>query len=72
MSILCLVCVWHAVVPLLHAEANPDRAVRADRVALGLLSFTYVFFHVFFFGWIYAFVSIVTSASSENYHILEF
>ena len=58
MSILCLVCVWHSVVPLLHADEHPQRAVTADRIALGLLSFTYVFFHIFFFGWIYVFVSI--------------
>ena len=57
MSILCLVCVWHSVVPLLHADEHPQRAVTADRIALGLLSFAYVFFHIFFFGWIYVFVS---------------
>ncbi len=66
MSILCLVCVWHAVVPLLYEEGHPDRAIIADKVALGLLSFTYVFFHIFFFGWIYVFVSILGSYTGTN------
>ena len=59
MSILCLVCVWHAVVPLLVDGDDDDEAVLADRIALGVLSAVYVFFHLFFFLWIYFSVSII-------------
>ncbi len=57
MSILCLVCVWHSVVPLLVDGDDDDEAVLADRIALGVLSGIYVFFHLFFFLWIYFSVS---------------
>lgn len=54
MGILCGVCIWHAVVPLLH-ESN---AQLADNWALGLLGGGYAFFHLVFFLYIYFVVRI--------------
>ena len=51
MAILCAVCIWHSVVPLMKDDAA--KAQLADNVALGLLGGSYVAFHFFFFLYIY-------------------
>ena len=55
MGILCGVCMWHSVVPLM--EANLHLAVTADRCALIILGSGYFMFHVVFFLYIYFVVS---------------
>ena len=49
MAILCLVCVWHAVVPLLAYDMAMAR--RADNCAFGVLAGLYVMFNATFFTW---------------------
>jgi hypothetical protein len=51
MAILCGVCVWHSIIPLM--EYNMALALTADRCALILLGSGYFMFHVVFFLYIY-------------------
>lgn len=44
MAILCSVCVWHSLVPLLHQRWD----VTVDRYALAVLGGAYILFHVVF------------------------
>ena len=53
MTILCLVCVWHSIVPLILGHPGDV----ADRAALAILGSLYVFFHAFFFIWIFCSVT---------------
>ena len=53
MTILCLVCVWHAVVP----QLNEDSHELADWIALGTLAAIFIFFQLFFVIWIMFVVS---------------
>lgn len=58
MSILCCICVWHAVVNVITASVTTHVADVADKVALGVLAFVYVGFHVIFVGFIICVVRI--------------
>eukprot|EP00918_Siedleckia_nematoides_P052393 GHVU01114497.1.p1 GENE.GHVU01114497.1~~GHVU01114497.1.p1 ORF type:complete len:481 (+),score=66.98 GHVU01114497.1:535-1977(+) len=51
MAILCTVCVWHSVVPLV--EYNMELAKMIDRCALIILGTGYFLFHAVFFLYIY-------------------
>lgn len=51
MGILCGVCMWHSIVPLM--ENNMPLALTADRCALIVLGSGYFMFHVVFFLYIY-------------------
>ncbi|ELT93511.1 hypothetical protein CAPTEDRAFT_221712 [Capitella teleta] len=70
MSILCCICVWHAIVPLIMERSSKDIANRADHVALGLFALCYIVFHVFFVFWVAYVVNTarkrVTSASDKD------
>ena len=56
MAILCIVCVWHSVVP--QIQDNERLAQTADRCALIIIGTFYVVFHLTFFLYIYFVVSI--------------
>ena len=58
MGILCTVCVWHSVVPLL--EYDMHLATVADKCSLVILGSFYFLFHVIFFLYIYFVVSTST------------
>lgn len=49
MAILCMVCVWHAIVPLLAYDMPMAR--RADIYAFVVLAGLYLSFNVIFFTW---------------------
>ncbi|KAK2152898.1 hypothetical protein LSH36_315g03080, partial [Paralvinella palmiformis] len=51
MGILCAVCVWHSIVPLL--ASNRSLAETADRCAVVILGSAYFIFHICFFMYIY-------------------
>ena len=57
MGILCSVCVWHSIVPIIEKHHGAWVAGVADVTALALLGGLYFFFHVFFFLYIYFVVS---------------
>lgn len=50
MAILCCICVWHAVVPLLNDgdACCSRRSQDADHIALAVLAAVYVGFHLLF------------------------
>ena len=50
MAILCCICVWHAIIPLIDSSnpSYPDQTEMADMIALGILASIYVAFHVVF------------------------
>lgn len=52
MSILCLICIWHAIVPIIVRRGGKDTAEHADHIALGLLALIYVAFHILFVFWV--------------------
>ena len=54
MAILCAVCVWHAVIPIMHFQDS--FAETADGCALIVLGSIYFLYHVAFFIYIYFFV----------------
>ncbi len=56
MGILCSVCVWHSIIPLL--DYDHELALTADRCALVIMGSVYFMFHVCFFLYIYFVVSI--------------
>lgn len=58
MGILCTVCVWHSIVPLIDNTYGYKVANITDLAALGLLGGLYFMFHVCFFLYIYFVVSI--------------
>ncbi|ELT89942.1 hypothetical protein CAPTEDRAFT_186471 [Capitella teleta] len=53
MAILCCICVWHAIVPVINENFDFEKAENADRIALALLGTAYVLFHVIFLLTIY-------------------
>ena len=57
MGILCSVCVWHSVVPLLAYDHY--LALTADRCALVIMGSIYFMFHMCFFLYIYFVVRII-------------
>ena len=57
MTILCLVCIWHAVVAQLVDPEDDTSAKLADTIALGVLAAIFVFFQLFFILWIVFVVS---------------
>lgn len=57
MTILCLVCIWHAVVAQLVDPDDEELAELADKIALGVLAAIFVFFQLFFILWIVFVVS---------------
>ena len=67
MSILCLICVWHAIIPLVLKRVDRPFAEAADNVALGLFACIYVAFHLFFVFWV---VHVVSSVSGIITHEL--
>jgi hypothetical protein len=54
MAILCSVCVWHAVVPIMESYNNVTES--ADGWALIVLGSIYFLYHVTYFVYIYFFV----------------
>ena len=60
MSILCLICVWHAIIPLINDRTDPKFAEGADHIALALFASIYVAFHLFFVFWVVHVVSTVS------------
>ena len=56
MTILCLVCVWHAVVAQL-VEPDLEMAELADKIALGVIAFIFITFQLFFVIWVVFVVS---------------
>ena len=54
MCILCCICVWHAIVPVLLASVSASSAQTADTAALIVLGGVYGGFHI-------AFVLVITS-----------
>ena len=46
MGLLCLICVWHAVVMVINESYSQDTADYCDKIALGVLGGTYILFHV--------------------------
>jgi len=58
MTVLVLVCIWHAVIPQIAADWGLAVAHTADLVVLGLLGSVFVVIHVIFALWIATRVSI--------------
>ena len=58
MAILCLVCVWHAIVMVINAQHGQDTAEFSDMIALTVLGGVYILFQVIFIGLVSGFVSI--------------
>lgn len=46
MGILCCICVWHAVIPLILITYDQSGALLADKIALAIFAFIYVGLHV--------------------------
>jgi hypothetical protein len=61
MSILCCICVWHAVVNVVITSFSSAVADVADKVALGVLAFVYIGFHILF-------VTIIVCVVSAHCH----
>lgn len=57
MAILCCICVWHAVVPVICSRQNKSFAESADQIALIILGSAYTLLHLIFFLQIYITVS---------------
>ena len=57
MAILCLVCVWHAVVMVIHTQYGKDTAESADVIAIIILGGVYILFQVAYAGLVSGFVS---------------
>lgn len=51
MAILCLVCVWHAVVSQLWVYVGVQFAKNADMIAFAILVFLYILYNVIFFAY---------------------
>jgi len=60
MSILCCICVWHAIINVVITSFSSRVADLADKVALGVLAFVYIGFHVLF-------VAIIVFVVSDRY-----
>ena len=58
MAILCLVCVWHAIVMIVHTHYGQDTAEFADMVAVIILGGVFILFQVIYVGLVSGFVSI--------------
>ena len=52
MGILCGICVWHSIIPLIKNSYGIDTAIIADNWALGILGTLYILFQVSYFAWI--------------------
>ena len=48
MTILCSICVWHAIINFLSTNMTATQAVIADKVALCVLGLAYIGFHALF------------------------
>ena len=57
MSILCLVCVWHAIVMVIHTHYGKDTAEFADMIAIIILGGVFILFQVIYIGLVSGFVS---------------
>lgn len=45
MGILCCICVWHAIIPVIMLSQDPSGAQLADKVALIVFAFIYISLH---------------------------
>ncbi len=63
MGILCSVCVWHSIIPLLDYEH--ELAQTADRCALVIMGSVYLLFHLCFFLYIYFVVSTLRAKTTQ-------
>lgn len=50
MGILCLITIWHAIVPeLIDSSNNMDNAKYADHIAIIVLGILYIIFNITYF-----------------------
>jgi len=66
MAILCCICVWHAVIPVINGtppsgKCCTDFAIWVDKIALFILASLYIGFHVAF---VLIILFVVSNASS--------
>jgi len=52
MTVLVLVCIWHAIIPKIAADCGLELARTSDIVAFVLLASSFVAMHVVFVLWI--------------------
>jgi len=52
MSLLVLVCIWHAIIPQIAADWGLDLAHTSDVIVLVVLGFVFITMHVLFILWI--------------------
>jgi len=67
MSLLVLVCIWHAIIPQIAADWGLDLAHTSDVIVLVVLGFVFITMHVLFILWIRKRVSALCNRSLLPY-----
>ena len=58
MAILCLVCVWHTIVMIVHTHYGEETAECADMIAVIILGGVFIVFQVIYVGLVSGFVCV--------------